>query len=78
MIFSCHARQRTVDRDIDDLEILQCLRRGILDGEDWNPAFQETTYRMLWKQGPRSSLCVVVALSASHDIVITTFRSVPA
>lgn len=69
-----HARQREEARDIEDVEILKCLKQGCLEGEDWNPSHQETTYRMVINQGISVALVVIVALDETNDIVVTVFR----
>lgn len=74
VIFSHHGDERAAERDIDDAEILQCLKVGILQGEDWSASYQETTYRMAKASKAQQQLIVVVALSEEHDIVVTAFR----
>jgi hypothetical protein len=73
VIFSDHGNEQSEDRDIEDLDILSCLKSGILEGEDWNAKYQETTYRMVKNHSLSSRLTVVVALIDSHDIVVTAF-----
>lgn len=74
IIITDHCRVREEDRDIEDIEIHRCLKNGVLEGEDWNPQYQDTTYRMGLKQGLTTTLVVVVALSDTHDIAVTVFR----
>jgi len=35
VIFSDHGNEQSEYRDIEDLDILSCLKIGILEGEDW-------------------------------------------
>lgn len=74
VIFTDHAREQAVDRDVDDEEVWKCLKIGILEGEDWNSSHQDTTYKMAIKCKANSKLYVVVALSDTHDVVVTAFR----
>lgn len=74
IIFSDHGEERAVIRDVDHEEIFRCLKTGILEGEDWDPSNQATTYRMAIKNGSTSKLVVVVGLTETHDVVVTTFR----
>ena len=73
VIFSNHGVEQSQGRDIEDLDILRCLKSGVLEGEDWNATYQDTTYRMVKSHSLSSRLTVVVALSESCDIVVTAF-----
>lgn len=61
-------------RSAAEHEIHRCLKNGVLEGEDWNPQYQDTVYRMALKQGLTATLVVAVALSDTHDIAVTVFR----
>lgn len=74
VIFTLHGDEQAGERDIDDEEILKCLKSGTLESEDWNPEYQDKTYCMSKNHCLNSKLIVVVALSDTHDIVVTTFR----
>ena len=74
IIFTDHAREQAANRDVDDEEVWKCLKLGILEGEDWDSSHQEATYKMGIRCKANSKLYVVVALSDTHDIVVTAFR----
>lgn len=74
VIFTDHGEEQSDDRDVTDEEIMKCLKFGIIEGEDWNAKYQDTTYRMARKEGLHSKLIVVVALDATNDLVVTAFR----
>lgn len=73
VIFLDHAQAQMKERDIAEFEAMHCLKAGALEGEDWHPEHQETTYRMVAIRGG-SRLTVVVALDGTHDLVVTAFR----
>lgn len=74
IIYSDHGTDQADSREVDDEEIRKCLLNGILIGEDWNAEYQDTTYQMARGANLSSRLVVVVALTETHDIVVTTFR----
>lgn len=73
VIFLDHAQTQMKERNIAAFEVVHCLKAGALEGEDWNPEHQETTYRMVANRGG-NRLTVVVALNMTHDLVVTAFR----
>ena len=73
MIFLDHARAQMGEREIQDSDVMKCLKSGVLEGEDWNAEHQDTAYRMAAFQG-RDKLVVIVGRDAEHDLVVTAFR----
>lgn len=74
VIFTDHARDRAAEREVDDADILKCLKTGVLFGEDWDAKHQATVFRMRLGPSQASHLIVCVALEDGSDIVVTVIR----
>lgn len=74
VIFSDHGTAQSASRRIEQDKVLDCLKTGILAGEDWDAEHQSITYRITKTLNLKWTLFVVVALDETHNIVITAFR----
>jgi Domain of unknown function (DUF4258) len=68
-----HARSRMLERGVNDLEVIECLRRGVIQRP---PQVDRQTGHMKCRMehfGPSRNLAVVAALDpARPDVVVVT------
>lgn len=72
IIFTKHAFQRMDERDLDQLEVIKCLRRGTVHDEpERENESKPYKYKMDFRNG-RTNNSVVVTIEARCNLLIVT------